>query len=156
MASSTRPTWRSGLHLTVAVVAVGGLGITISDLRVTRASFDDDAEDRARQVTVFGVLATPDAKTVDSRLATIHTQLNKLLPGSGFKLMDVRSERVIDGESLTCNVGCGYSLTTLLIRSLDENGKVELEVRAVPRTGPRVLDSGQDARQSTILLPACA
>ena len=112
--------------LTVAVAALGGLGIVFSGLRVTHAGFDDDAEEIARQVTVFGMLATPGAKTVDSRLSTIHTQLNKLLPGSGFKLLDVRSERVVDGESLTCNLGDGYTLTTSLLKSLDENGKVEL------------------------------
>ena len=49
--------------------------------------------DNARQVTVFGVLATPNAKTVDSRLSNIiQSQLDKLLPKNGFKLLDARSE----------------------------------------------------------------
>ena len=74
----------------------------------------------------FGVLATPGAKTVDSRLSRIQKQLGKLLPDNGFKLLDVRSERIVDGESITCNLGNGYSLTTSLVKPLDENGKVEL------------------------------
>ena len=80
----------------------------------------------ARQVTVFGVLATPNAKTVDSRLSNIQSQLDKLLPKNGFKLLDARSERIVDGESITCSLGHGYKLTTLLVKPLDENGKVEL------------------------------
>jgi hypothetical protein len=99
----------------------------LSGLHVTRAEFDDDdTDDIARQVTVFGILATPGAKTVDSRLSNIHSQLDKLLPDSGFKLLDARSERIVDGESITCNLGSGYSLATSLVKSLDENGKVEL------------------------------
>ena len=75
---------------------------------------------------MFGVLATPNAKTVDSRLSNIQSQLDKLLPKNGFKLLDARSERIVDGESITCSLGNGYSLTTLLVKPLDENGKVEL------------------------------
>ena len=32
-------------------------------------------------------------------------QLDKLLPNNGFKLLDARSERIVDGESITCNLG---------------------------------------------------
>ena len=96
----------------------------------SRAGVDDgDGEDsdNARQVTVFGVLATPNAKTVDSRLSNIiQSQFEKLLPKNGFKLLDARTGCIVDGESITCNLGHGYSLTTLLVKPLDESGKVEL------------------------------
>ncbi len=126
MAESRRPSRRFGIGLASAVIAFCGLAVLLSGLHVTRAGVDDDADDTARQVTVFGVLATPGAKTVDSRLSRIQKQLGKLLPDSGFKLLDVRSERIVDGESITCNLGNGYTLTTSLVKPLDENGKVEL------------------------------
>ena len=127
MTESRRHSRRFGLGLLLALVAVSGLAVLLSGLHVTRAGFDDDnRDDIARQVTVFGVLATPGTKTVDSRLSTIHRQLDKLLPGSGFKLLDARSERIVDGESITCSLGNGYTLTTSLVTPLDENGKVEL------------------------------
>lgn len=126
MAESRRPSRRFGIGLASAVIAFCGLAVLLSGLHVTRAGVDDDADDTARQVTVFGVLATPGAKTVDSRLSRIQKQLGKLLPDNGFKLLDVRSERIVDGESITCNLGNGYTLTTSLVKPLDENGKVEL------------------------------
>jgi hypothetical protein len=127
MTESRRSSRRFGICHVLAVVALGGLAVALSNLHVTRAGFDDDDADYiARQVTVFGVLATPGAKTVDSRLSNIHRQLDKLLPDNGFKLLDARSERIVDGESITCNLGNGYTLTTLLFKALDENGKVEL------------------------------
>jgi hypothetical protein len=115
---------RVGLML--AVIAVSGVAVSLSGLHVTRAGFDDERDEIARQLTVFGVLATPGAKTVDSRLSNIHRQLEKLLPGSGFKLLDARSGRVVDGESIACSLGNGYTLKTSLVTPLDENGKVEL------------------------------
>ena len=57
---------------------------------------------------------------------TFIRQLGKLLPDNGFKLLDARSERIVDGESITCSLGNGYTLTTSLVKPLDENGKVEL------------------------------
>jgi hypothetical protein len=127
MAESRSSPRRFGVRHTLVVVAVAGLAVVLSNLHVTRAGFDDDdADDIARQVTVFGVLATPGAKTADSRLSNIHRQLDKLLPDNGFKLLDARSERIVDGESIACNLGNGYTLSTLLVKALDENGKVEL------------------------------
>jgi hypothetical protein len=126
VAESRRPSRRFGIGLASAVIAFCGLAVLLSGLHVTRAGVDDDTDDTARQVTVFGVLATPGAKTVDSRLSRIQKQLGKLLPDNGFKLLDVRSERIVDGESISCNLGNGYALTTSLVKPLDENGKVEL------------------------------
>jgi hypothetical protein len=126
MGESRRPSRRFRIQLAFAVIAFAELAVLLSCLHVTRADFGDDRDNVARQVTVFGVLATPGAKTVDSRLSNIHKQLDKLLPDSGFKLLDVRSERIVDGESINCSLGNGYTLTTSLVKPLDENGKVEL------------------------------
>jgi hypothetical protein len=128
MANSQRLTSWFGIKLALAIVLLGGLAVLLSGLHVSRAGVDDDNDgDNARQVTVFGVLATPNAKTVDSRLSNvIQSQLEKLLPKNGFKLLDARSGCIIDGESITCSLGHGYSLTTLMVKPLDENGKVVL------------------------------
>ena len=126
MGESRRLSRRVQIRLAFAAIAFAELAVLLSCLHVTRADFGEDRDDIARQVTVFGVLATPGAKTVDSRLSNIHKQLDKLLPDSGFKLLDVRSERIVDGESIACNLGSGYTLSTLLVKALDENGKVEL------------------------------
>jgi hypothetical protein len=115
-----------GFELAFILFAAGALAIALANARVTRAGDDDDTAEIPRQVTVFGVLATPGAKTVDSRLSPIQSQLNKLVPDSGFKLLDARSERVVDSESITCSLGNGYTLTTSLVKSLDDNGKIEL------------------------------
>jgi hypothetical protein len=48
------------------------------------------------------------------------------LPGHGFKLLDVQSKRVEAKQSVTCELGNGYKAETVLVRSLDENGKVQL------------------------------
>ena len=55
----------------------------------------------ARQVTVFGIIATPGSKTADSNLASIKTQLDKLLPKHGFRLLDAQSKRIVAGEIVT-------------------------------------------------------
>ncbi len=129
MSESRRGSHRLGIQLALAVSAFGGLLVMLSGLHVTRADFGDDdtGADTGRQVTVFGVLATPGSKTVDSRLSnTIQKQLAKLLPDRAFKLLDARSDYIVDGESITCSLGTGYKLTTTLVKPLDENGKVEL------------------------------
>ena len=127
MVPQKRLSRRFGFELALALLAVAGLAVVLSNMHATRAGVDDNDDDEIpRQVTVFGVLATPGTKTVDSRLSEIHAQLDKLVADSGFKLLDARSEHIIDGESITCSLGNGYSLTTSLVKSLDENGKVDL------------------------------
>ena len=70
-------------------MAFGGLVLGLCGLHVSRAAMDaKTADDEARQVTVFGIIATPGSKTADTNLANIKTQLDKLLPKHGFKLLD--------------------------------------------------------------------
>jgi hypothetical protein len=85
-------------------------------------------EDDARQVTLCGIIATPGDTTVDKRLAAIEPQLRKLMPGAGFKLLDVRTKRLKAGQSVTCRLGgVGSAAEALLIDPLDSNGKVGIK-----------------------------
>jgi hypothetical protein len=121
---------RSGrlvVELAVAALAFGGLVLGLCGLHVSRAEMDvTAADDGARQVTVFGVVATPGGKTADTNLATLKTQLDKLLPKHGFKLVDAQSKRIVAGESVACDLRNGCSLVTSLVQPVDENGKVQI------------------------------
>ena len=96
----------------------------------------------ARQVTVFGVIATPGSKTLDTNLATIKTQLDKLLPKHGFKLLDVQSKPIVAGESVTCDLRNSYTLVASLVQPVDENGKVQIRCE---------LCRGQERQFSTLV-----
>jgi hypothetical protein len=84
------------------------------------------ADESARQVTTFAILATPASSTIDPRLEKIQSQLRKVLPDHGFRLLEVQSKRIEPKQSVTCRLGNGYKAETLLVHSLDENGKVQL------------------------------
>jgi hypothetical protein len=79
-----------------------------------------------RQVTVFGVLATPGQGQDDPKLKEVLPQLRTALPGYSFKLLKVESKRVAAGESVACDMGGGYVATSQLVDPLDGNGKVQL------------------------------
>jgi hypothetical protein len=83
--------------------------------------------DAARQVTIFGIIATPNDPEIDPKLEAVMPQLRKLLPNHGFKLLDVRTRRLVVGQSVGCNLGGGFVASTTLVQPLDENGKVELK-----------------------------
>ena len=112
------------------------------------------ADDEARQLTVFGVVATPGSKTADTNLTTIKTQLDKLLPKHGFKLLDAQSKRIVAGESVTCDLRNGYTLVTSLVQAVDENGKVQLRCELFRDKDREFSTRGQDTAESTLLLPA--
>jgi hypothetical protein len=125
--SSRRRSFGIGMGLTAAALAFGGLVLGVCGLRVSRGEFQTEASaDVAQQVTVFAIIATPGGKTVDSKLVSIKPQLSQLLPHHGFKLLDAQSKRIETGESVTCDLGNGYTAETSLVRPVDENGKVEL------------------------------
>src|SRR5262249_3144346 len=71
-------------------------------------------------------VASPGGKSVDSKLTAIQPQLNRLLPDHGFKLLDAQSARIVAGESVECKLGHGYTAETVLVRPIDEDGKVQL------------------------------
>ena len=114
MARPIRPWLRFLIGAWLAAAALSG--------PVARAGGDD-----ARQVTVCGIVADPSTKYVDPKLAQIQPQLSKLLPGYGFKLIEVKSRRVKGGQSVVCELGGGYTAEALLVKPLDDNGKVQLQ-----------------------------
>ncbi len=122
----------NGLIFGLALGLVAGLGQG-QDLAGPRPAqepaqtkYKSSADDTARQVTVFAILATNDPAAIDPRLASVNSQLRKVLPGHGFKLLDVQSKRLEATQSVTCKLGNGYKAETVLVRPLDENGKVQL------------------------------
>jgi hypothetical protein len=127
MAESRRRSGWFGIELAMAALALGGLALVFSGIRVSRAEGKAAADqDIPRQVTVIGIIAKPGAKTVDSKLAFIKSQLDELLPKHAFRLLDAQSRRIVAPESVTCNLSNGYTVAISLVKSLDENGKVEL------------------------------
>lgn len=81
----------------------------------------------SRQVTVFGILATPGSSQIDPQLKTIAPQLQQLLPNHGFKLLEAQSRRLTPGQSVTCTKLNGYQAEAQLVTPLDANGKVQLQ-----------------------------
>lgn len=116
-----------GVELAVTMVVFAGLALGLCGLRMSRAEIGANRDDdEARQLTVFGVVATPDTKTVDKNLTNIKTQLDKLLPKHGFRLLDAQSKSIVAGESVTCDFRNGYTLVASLIQPVDENGKLQI------------------------------
>src|SRR5438874_13421875 len=116
----TRPVPGRRLWRSLALAALA-LAVTVGPPPPLAAQADS-----ASQVTLFAIIAAPGSNAIDPKLAGIQTQLRKLLPGHGFKLIDVRSKRLSAGESIRCDLGHGLAASTLLVRPLDENGKIEL------------------------------
>jgi hypothetical protein len=125
--------WAIGLSLPVLLLGLGnglGLGPTLDARQnpqpATQQKIRSAADESARQVTAFAILATPGPATVDPRLGSIKAQLRKVLPGHGFKLLDVQSKRIEVRESVTCELGQGYKAQTMLVLPTDDAGKVHL------------------------------
>jgi hypothetical protein len=123
--SKRRVSW-IGLEMAMIALVGGGLALGPGELKVSRAEVNQDTGDVARQITVVGIIATPGSNTIDSRLTTIKSQLDKLKPKHGFKLLDAQSKRLEAGESIACDLKNGYTSETVLLRPLDDAGKVEL------------------------------
>jgi hypothetical protein len=115
------------MELALTALAFLGLALGLSELHVSRAEMGvKAADDETRQVTVFGIIATPGSKSADSNLISIRTQLDKLLPKHGFRLLDAQSKRIVAGEGVTCKLGGDFTVVTSLVQTVDENGKVQL------------------------------
>lgn len=111
-----------GLHRRSFLLVLAGL----SALLASPARFQ--ADENARQVTLCGIIATPDNGVMDPKLSQIEPQLHKLLPDHGFKLLGVRTRRLLTGQSILCNLGgAGGAAEAILIDPLDDNGKVRLK-----------------------------
>lgn len=127
--------WKLAIALAMPVLLLGvgkptGLGLTLDQPAQAPAApqhqLKSSADESARQVTVFAILATPGATKVDSRLGSIRAELRKILPGHGFQLLAVESKRIETRQSITCELVHGYKAETTLVRPIDETGKVHL------------------------------
>jgi hypothetical protein len=117
-----------------------GLGLTL-DQPVTlqdapKPDLKSSADETARQVTAFAILATPGPAKVDPRLGSIKAQLRKVLPGHGFTLLDVQSKRIEVRQSVTCDLGHGYKAETVLVQPIDSAGKVHLRCTLLRDSSP--------------------
>ena len=126
MGGSRRRGFWIGVEVVAIAAALGGIALGLGGLRVSRAEMGEDVQDLARQVTVIGIIATPNSTTNDPRLSNIQSQLEKLKPKHGFKLLDAQSKRIETGESVACDLKNGYLSETVLVKALDDSGKVEL------------------------------
>ena len=80
-----------------------------------------------RNVVTFGVLATPGSTAMDPKItAPVAAQLRRTLPGHGFKLIEIKSARVMTGQSVNLTLGNGFTASTQLMNPLDPNGKVQM------------------------------
>ena len=81
----------------------------------------------ARQVVLFGVVATPGGAAMDPKIApVVQAQLRRLLPDHGFKLIKIKSERALAGQSVACDRGGGCVASATLVSPLDPGGKVQM------------------------------
>ena len=114
--TTTSPPRRSAL-LTLALLAACSIGLPSTS----------GQEPAGRQVVMFGVLATPGSTAMDSKIPpVVAARLRRTLPGHGFRLVKVKSERVVAGGSLTVDLGGGFATKAQLITPLDANGKVQM------------------------------
>jgi hypothetical protein len=90
-----------------------------------RASWQEPTD---RQVVMFGVLATPGGTTMDPKISpVVAAKLRKTFPNHGFKLLEVKSQRVMKGQAVPLNLGGGFASSAMLLNPFDPNGKVQLK-----------------------------
>ena len=106
----------------LAIALLGSFLALIAVLPLTA----QEPDPLSRQVTLFGVIATPGGNEVDPKLVKVQTQLRKLLPGHSFRLLDVQGKRLNAGEKVACNLEDGFTAAARLVEPLDENGKVQI------------------------------
>ena len=90
-----------------------------------RMASGDDSD--GRQVVMFGVIATPGSPAMDAKIPpVVAARLRKTLPGHGFRLIKVKSARVVAGDSVALDLGAGFTTRAKLLNPLDANGKVQM------------------------------
>jgi hypothetical protein len=92
----------------------------------------------ARQVTLFGVIASPTDRRIDPKLSKVEAQLRKILPNHGFRLLDVQSKRLTRGQVIACPLEGGYTAAATLVQTADDNGKVQLRCAVLFQQAPQL------------------
>lgn len=111
-----------------AVAGLAGLGLARPDRPAPAPAPSSSASDvEYRQVTLFGIIATPADSSVDPKLEKIQNQLRKLKPGHGFRLVDVSSKRLGPGETLSLDLKGGTVAKAELVEPLNARGKVRFK-----------------------------
>lgn len=137
---------RAGLALAVLVLSAGLAPTATAQNLVAQAV-------PGRQVTLFGILATPsDMKVeVDAKLRKIEPQLRKLFPDNNysFKLLATESKRLGVNDMVTCRLGDGFVAGAQLVSIADVDGNLnmkfvleydgEVEFTTIVRTPPNQL-----------------
>ena len=83
----------------------------------------------ARQVVVFGVMATPGGTEMDPKIApVVQAQLRKLLPDHGFSLIKIKSERLTANGQVKCSLGPDFAANARLIKPTGTDGKILMQV----------------------------
>lgn len=82
-----------------------------------------------RQVTMFGIHATPGGGKIDAKLEKIGPQLRKLFPGQNysFKLLATESKRLGVNETVVCKLGGGWVAGATLVSPSDGDGNILLK-----------------------------
>jgi len=84
-------------------------------------------ESPGRQVVMFGVVASPGGNSMDSKIPTVvAARLRKTLPGHSFKLVKVKSTRLVAGQSMVLDLGSGFTTKAEMVTPLDGVGKVQM------------------------------
>lgn len=98
----------------------------------------------ARQVTLFGVMATPGTTGVaDPKLSAVLPQLRRLLPHHKFRLVEIASDRAVAGQTVRCDLGDGFVATSEMVAAQDSNGRVQMRFR---------LAKGKESLYQTLLV----
>ena len=116
---------RAGFALVALALAVGFAPTATAQSMVTQAV-------PGRQVTLFGILATPngDKVEVDPKLKKIEPQLRKLFPDNNysFKLLATESKRLGVNDAVTCKLGdSGFMVGTQLLSIADAEGNLQMK-----------------------------
>jgi hypothetical protein len=136
--------WR-GLVVILAIgLALGAARLNEPQATQAKSKVKDKAEaevveDIRSEVTILAVLVTPDKATVDPKLAGMAPLLRKSLPSlseRGFKFLSKESRELGLHQSVSCDLGGGYSATTEFVRGL-EDAKIQLKFTLSREKKPR-------------------
>ena len=119
---STATTRRRLVRALALTMTIAGLGLTTSN-----GAWAAWQGAPARQVVVFGVVATPGSSAMDPKIApVVQAQLRRLLPNHGFRVLKIKSDRVTTNGAVKCDLSEGFTATARLSNPLDPNGKVQM------------------------------
>ncbi len=88
-------------------------------------------EERARQVTLFGIQAVPNNGFIDPKLQSIADQLRRAKPNHGFRLIRSQTQRLEEAGTLVCELVPGSDIKAKLVDARDPKGQVCFDFQIV-------------------------